>query len=134
MNSSANQVGHRASKRILAVASGGGHWDELMLLKDAWRGSKVSYATTMAGLGERAGVGQVHLIPDCNRDAKWEILRCAIALIPLFVRVRPQVVVTTGALPSLLNGIDRRAQFLSCNALDSTSRHGFRALLARFPT
>lgn len=88
--------------RLLAIASGGGHWDEMMILRSAWRNCEVHYATTMRGLGARAGLGKAHLVPDCNRNARFEVVRSIFSLSLLLVRLRPDVVVTTGALPGLL--------------------------------
>lgn len=88
--------------RVLAIASGGGHWDELMFLRPAWSACDVHYATTIRGLARRAGLDRAHLVPDCNRNAKLEVVRSAACLLHLLVRLRPDVVVTTGALPGLL--------------------------------
>ena len=33
------------AKRVLVVASGGGHWQQLMLMRDAWAGLDATYAT-----------------------------------------------------------------------------------------
>lgn len=88
--------------RVLAVASGGGHWDELMFLQPAWSNGDVHYATTIHGLAGRAGLDLAYLVPDCNRNAKLKIARSALSLLGLLLRLRPDVVITTGALPGLL--------------------------------
>ena len=93
---------NRSGKRILAVASGGGHWEELMLLCPAWQGEDVHYATTLKGLAKRAELHNAHYIPDCNRDEKLNIVRSATAITALLLRIRPKVIVTTGALPGLI--------------------------------
>lgn len=91
-----------AQKRVLAVASAGGHWEQLLLLRDAFEGCEVTYMTTMRGLGERAGLAGVHIVPDCNRDrpvlAAWAIIRIASHI----MRLRPHVVISTGAMPGLI--------------------------------
>ncbi|WP_202390110.1 UDP-N-acetylglucosamine--LPS N-acetylglucosamine transferase [Tsuneonella aeria] len=86
---------------MLAIASGGGHWDELLQLRGAFQDTTVHYATTLPGLADRAGI-RAHVIPDCNRKQPLRALRCAFALTALLVIVQPTVVVTTGALPGLL--------------------------------
>lgn len=83
---------------ILAIASGGGHWEQLIALRGAFAGCTVHYATTLAGLAEQAGLS-AHLVPDCNRNEKVRALRSFIATGWLLLRLRPQVIVTTGALP-----------------------------------
>ena len=90
------------SKRILAIASGGGHWQQLMLMRDAFAGHQVTYATTLAGLPEQFGAVPAMIVPDCNRDQKLAILRCGLVLFRIMIRVRPQVVISTGALPGVL--------------------------------
>lgn len=90
------------AKRVLAVASGGGHWQQLMALRPAFAGHRVIYATTLPGLAARYGAAPAVLIPDCNRDAPLAILRATVGLGRLILRHRPQIVVSTGALPGLI--------------------------------
>lgn len=89
-------------KRLLALASGGGHWDELLLIKDAWKEQIVHYATTLQGLGKCSHLPNVHLIMDCNRNSRLAMISSIGSVLILICRVRPHVVVTTGALPGLI--------------------------------
>lgn len=73
-----------------------------MLLRDAFRDTDTAFATTVDGLGERAGLQGVHLLPDCNRNRPLEALWCLIMIIALLVRTRPHVVISTGALPGVI--------------------------------
>lgn len=96
---------HRAQAgktRVLAVASGGGHWEQMMLLRSALQQFDVTFATTDAGLGEREGLAGVLLLQDTNRDKPFDGLRCLWGAIRAVATVRPQVVITTGALPGLI--------------------------------
>ncbi len=86
---------------MLAIASGGGHWEELMLLRPALSEGRVVFATTNRELAVRDGVEKVHLLPDANRDEPRLALSSMIASARLVWRLRPHVVVTTGALPGL---------------------------------
>ncbi len=43
--------------RVLAVASGGGHWVQLLRLRPAWEGCDVAYATVHREFGGR-GAGR----------------------------------------------------------------------------
>ena len=54
-------------RRILAVASGGGHWEQMAVLAPSFGDAEVVYVTTIEGLAEQLGVAQSELIPDCNR-------------------------------------------------------------------
>jgi len=97
-----SQVRKKPSRpRLLAIASGGGHWEQLMKVREAFHDSDVTYATTIAGLGERSGVDVV-LVPDCNRHEKIKGLWAVWKIFLLILRMRPNVVVTTGALPGFL--------------------------------
>jgi UDP-N-acetylglucosamine:LPS N-acetylglucosamine transferase len=73
-----------------------------MLLRPAFEGNEVHYATTLKGLSERAEIRNASWIPDCNRNSKGEILYSAIRIALLLIRLRPSVVISTGALPGLL--------------------------------
>ena len=88
-------------KRILAVASGGGHWHQLMAMRPAFEGHEVTYVTTLDGLPEQSGLSGV-IVPDCNRNEKAAMLRTGAALARLVWRVRPQAVISTGALPGVM--------------------------------
>ena len=93
------------SCKLLAVASAGGHWQQLMELRPAWEelaGGEVLYATTLADLPDQFGADPAVIIPDCNRNSPVAVLRCAWALWRVMRRARPAVVISTGALPGVL--------------------------------
>ncbi len=89
-------------QHILAVASAGGHFQQLMRLRPAFEGQRVTYMTTLAGLGAQFGAEPQITVPDCNADTPLAILRCAALIGARMVRLRPDVVITTGALPGLI--------------------------------
>ncbi len=89
--------------KILAVSSSGGHWEQLMLLRDSFVGHEVFYATTRPGLAERNGLAPAFLVADCNRDTPLTIIK-AIAQITRIIRsVKPTVIVSTGAAPGIIS-------------------------------
>lgn len=90
------------AKRILAIASGGGHWQQLMLMREAFAHHEAHFVTTMPGLPEQFGLERSRIIPDCNGDEKFAMLRTGWALFWLMLRLRPHVVISTGALPGLM--------------------------------
>lgn len=90
------------SKRILAIASAGGHWQQLMLLRPAYTHHDVHYVTTLPGLAEQFGATPASQIPDCNRDTPTQAIRSVFAIARIMVRVRPHVVISTGALPGVI--------------------------------
>lgn len=88
--------------RILAIASGGGHWEQMMLLRAAFEGAEVMYITTLPGLPERSGVTSFAYVPECNRNDVVKIIHNMVATVRVILQFRPDVVVSTGALPGLI--------------------------------
>lgn len=85
--------------KILAIASGGGHWVQLLRLRPAFEGCDVVYATVREGYRDDVGGSEFHLIPDSNRWNKIALLKSALAIFNLIRRLKPDVVLTTGAAP-----------------------------------
>ena len=87
-------------KKILAISSGGGHWVQLLRLRPAFEGCDVVYATVKEGYRSDLGEGaDFRVIPDANRWSKLKLLHSALAIFLLLLRLRPDVVITTGAAP-----------------------------------
>ena len=55
------------SKRILAVASSGGHWVQLTRLRPAFEGHDVAYVTTNPGHRSGCGAARFYAV----RDGNW---------------------------------------------------------------
>ncbi|SMX46432.1 UDP-N-acetylglucosamine--LPS N-acetylglucosamine transferase [Actibacterium lipolyticum] len=89
-------------KRILAIASGGGHWQQLMLMREAFEHQDVLYLTTLSGLPEQYDATPAKLVPDCNRNQKIATIKCAFIMLWRVLVFRPQMVISTGALPGVL--------------------------------
>jgi UDP-N-acetylglucosamine:LPS N-acetylglucosamine transferase len=95
--------------KVLAIASAGGHWVQLLRLAPAWDGCDITYISTKASYKDEVETlarvrGQsrptFHVIPDVSRwSSKLRIAGCACKLFFLVLRTRPDVVVTTGAAP-----------------------------------
>lgn len=91
-----------ATKRVLAVASTGGHWEQMMLISPAFEGAEVTFACTDVGHAERFPDIRLIGIADYNQDQPLKMLRGLIETFGVVRRVRPDLVVTTGAAPGLL--------------------------------
>jgi len=89
-------------KRVLAVASGGGHWQQLQLLRSGFSHHDVLFLTTLPGLPEQVGALPAAIVPDCSRDEKRAIVACTLAIGLQILRHKPDVVISTGALPGLI--------------------------------
>ena len=94
--------------RIVAVASAGGHWVQLMRLRQAWQGLDITYLTTDPGLAEQlraeaaaagAPAPQVRIVEEGNRWQKRKLVKQLSQIFLLMLWLRPDVVVTTGAAP-----------------------------------
>jgi hypothetical protein len=91
----------RRSRPVLAVASAGGHFNQLMLLRPGFEGQQVIYVTTLAGLAEEFGALPARRVPDCNANTPLRALGCLAVTGWHVMRLRPRAVVTTGALPGV---------------------------------
>nr|NMF97979.1 UDP-N-acetylglucosamine--LPS N-acetylglucosamine transferase [Aromatoleum toluolicum] len=84
--------------RVLAVASGGGHWVQLMRLRGAFARSDVVWISTQKDYVKDVE-GELHVVQDANLWNKMALARMFLQVAWLMVRIRPDVVVTTGAAP-----------------------------------
>jgi UDP-N-acetylglucosamine:LPS N-acetylglucosamine transferase len=89
-------------KRVLVIASGGGHWKQMMLLRPAFSSHNVKYVTTINGLPEQNGINNYSIVCDSNKNEKLRTIYSFMQLINVFVRFWPDIVITTGAAPGLL--------------------------------
>lgn len=85
--------------RLLAISSGGGHWVQLLRLRPAFDGCETTYATVREGYRVDVGDADFRLIPDSNLWNKFALIHSAAAVFLLIARLRPDVVITTGAAP-----------------------------------
>ncbi len=90
------------SKRVLAIASGGGHFVQLMRLSPAWAGHQVSVATVDPTTRALAGDVPFFTFRDVSRADWWRIPLATLDIARILMTVRPQVIITTGALPGLI--------------------------------
>jgi UDP-N-acetylglucosamine:LPS N-acetylglucosamine transferase len=89
-------------RRVLAVASGGGHWVQLLRLAPALADHEVHFVSVSADYRDQIPFGSFHVVPDATRWDRVRMVRLALRMAVLVLAVRPQVVVTTGAAPGLL--------------------------------
>lgn len=88
--------------RVLAIASGGGHWVQLLRLRPAWEGCEVAYATVHADSAAEVPGHRCFTFPDASRANPLGFLGVAWRLFAATLAFRPQVVVTTGSAPALI--------------------------------
>jgi UDP-N-acetylglucosamine:LPS N-acetylglucosamine transferase len=94
---------HRRSRPVvLAVASGGGHWVQMLRLAPAFQGAEVHFATTDRSAAVQVAPAPLHVYPDANRETPFRLFLCALRLAWLVLCLRPDVVVSTGAAGGFL--------------------------------
>jgi UDP-N-acetylglucosamine:LPS N-acetylglucosamine transferase len=89
-------------RRVMMVASGGGHWVELMRLIPALEGCSVAFVTVLPDYAPQARVidgARFYVVRDVTRWNKIRWIQTVFQLICVLVRERPDVVISTGALP-----------------------------------
>lgn len=89
-------------RRILAVASSGGHWVQLRRLSPAFDGHDAAYLTTNAGHQDEVGDARFYTVVDANRWERLKLVRSAAKIAWVLLRERPEVVISTGAAPGYL--------------------------------
>lgn len=85
-------------KKILAVASGGGHWVQLLRLRPAFEEMDVEFVST--NLGYATQVEQkLHVVTDANMWEKLKLIKMFYEVALIIIKTRPNFVITTGAAP-----------------------------------
>ena len=75
-------------KQLLAVASGGGHSDELMVVSPGFSSFETTYATTNSVLVGNVA-GDLRFVTDCNRRQPLRSIKCALDMLWLVVSLGP---------------------------------------------
>jgi UDP-N-acetylglucosamine:LPS N-acetylglucosamine transferase len=86
-------------RKILAVASSGGHWAQLLRLRPAFAGHEAVFVTTQPDSRGEVAPDRFHRVPDGNRKSKLRVLLLMVRTFLVVLRERPEVVVSTGAAP-----------------------------------
>lgn len=85
--------------KVLAVASGGGHWEQMMLLRPTLEQYDVRFATTEPAVAVQHGIASAESLPDCNQNMPFRSALCAMVALRIVLKHRPQVILSTGAAP-----------------------------------
>ena len=84
--------------RVLAAASTGGHWIQLKRLRPAFADAEIHYLTTNPQHAVEVR-GPLYAVEDANNQTHLRLLIMFLRVLWLVLRVRPDVVVSTGAAP-----------------------------------
>ncbi|MEM9342235.1 MAG: UDP-N-acetylglucosamine--LPS N-acetylglucosamine transferase [Pseudomonadota bacterium] len=97
--------------KVLAIASGGGHFVQLLRLMPAFEGTRLTVATTHAAnrpevdaLAATLGFPRPDFktVTEANRWQKLKLIKAVFDVARLITALRPDVIVTTGAAPGYL--------------------------------
>jgi hypothetical protein len=89
-------------KRVMLIASGGGHWIEMTRLADAFRCCHCEFVSTAPNLIAPFGDRPVVKVTDGSRDSLRALLGSFRQLWRLIRERRPDLVVSTGAAPGAI--------------------------------
>lgn len=89
-------------KKLLAVASGGGHWVQLLRLRPAFEGCEVVFASIQPGSADEVRGHRFYRFRDASRKNKLAFFLVGLRMLWIVLRERPDVIVTTGSAPALL--------------------------------
>lgn len=87
------------TKKLLAVASAGGHWVQLNRMYPAFDGYDLHWISTSPLLADTVRDGRYSSVRDASMWSKGDLLIMALQMAWKVLLLRPQVVVTTGAAP-----------------------------------
>lgn len=90
------------ASKILAVASGGGHWIQLLRLRPAFEGHDVAYVTVQSSYAEQVAGSRFYTITDATRWSRLDLIKMIVQVCWIVVREHPDVVITTGAAPGVV--------------------------------
>jgi UDP-N-acetylglucosamine:LPS N-acetylglucosamine transferase len=86
-------------RKVLAVASSGGHWVQLRRVIPAFENSEVVYVTVLESYRSQVPENKFYSVDDATRWDKLALVRLAVQLAWIIVKEKPSVVVSTGAAP-----------------------------------
>jgi UDP-N-acetylglucosamine:LPS N-acetylglucosamine transferase len=90
------------TRRVLAIASGGGHWIQMRRLAPAFEGLDVAYVSVLPGYAADVPGHRFYAVHDVTRWDRWKLVLVVLQLTRILIKERPQVVVTTGSGPGVI--------------------------------
>lgn len=89
-------------KKILAVASGGGHWVQMLRLAALLDQHDTTYATVQSDYKYQIPLGsRFYKITDATRWSRLNLIRMVLEVTWIVLKHRPNVIITTGAAPGV---------------------------------
>jgi UDP-N-acetylglucosamine:LPS N-acetylglucosamine transferase len=88
--------------KVLAIASGGGHWIQLRRLQPALDGLEVVFVSVRADYAEDVPLHRFYAVQDVTRWDRVKLAKLVFQLARILLSERPQVVITTGSAPGMI--------------------------------
>jgi UDP-N-acetylglucosamine:LPS N-acetylglucosamine transferase len=96
-----NNKGHKSQSRILLISSGGGHWIQLMLIRNSFINKEIIYGSTLKKSPLKNQSDSYVYFPDFS---SWNKIKM-IFYFPLYglkiLNISPEIIISTGAAPGL---------------------------------
>lgn len=92
-------MGKNMRTKVLAVASGGGHWVQLLCLRPAFEEHDVVYVTVQADYIEEVVDSRFYKVTDATRWSRWSLAKMVAEICYIIIRERPDIVISTGSAP-----------------------------------
>jgi UDP-N-acetylglucosamine:LPS N-acetylglucosamine transferase len=89
--------------KVLAVASVGGHWVQLLRLKPAFENTELCFMSTKESFAAMVPGHKFFAVPDFSRNDKLKILTSFFVIFAIIRKERPNLIITTGAAPGLIS-------------------------------
>lgn len=90
-------------KKVLAIASPGGHWIQLNKICNLMESRfDVVYATPGTQYGSQTNQRKIHNITDASADSKLKLIPLALQLLLIMAKERPDTIISTGAAPGAI--------------------------------
>lgn len=90
-----------ARPRLLALASGGGHWIQLLRLRPAFEEFDVAYVSMFDGYAGMVDGARFYTVPDASRFDVKSFAPVFAKAVRILAKERPAAIVTTGSAPML---------------------------------
>lgn len=92
-----------AKKKVLAIASPGGHWIQLNKICNPLEAEfDVVYVTPAAQYSSASSNRKIVSIVDAAADSKHKLIPLALQLLWIFIKERPTAIISTGAAPGAI--------------------------------
>lgn len=90
--------------KILAVASCGGHWEELIRITNQLsKRYSIAYACTRDDVAISIPEGHnLFVIDDFNRNSSYKIFSCFFKAFKIILKEKPNIIISTGAAPGMI--------------------------------